>query len=122
MIGFCFRWTRVVTDVLLILLLAAAAAVNVFTAPPVARGLVTLLAMLLIPGSLVVVRLTLGDALATAALILGISISVDICLSLAMVLLHWWHPALLAASFGGLAALILLQDGIWTWVVWKGDV
>jgi hypothetical protein len=120
-IGFCFRWSRVATDALLVLLLAAAAAVNVFTAPPVARGLVTLVAMLLIPGALVVVRLTLADPLATVALTLGISIAIDICLSLAMVLLRWWHPALLAASFGGVAALILLQDGIWTWVVWKDD-
>lgn len=69
-----------------------------------------LAAGLLVPGGSVVAPLRFSTLLEAIATVLGLSLAIDVAVSLATVELGWWHPTIVFAGlFGACAALLALD-------------
>jgi hypothetical protein len=74
------------------------------------RAVVVLLAGLLVPGGSVGAALRFGTMLEALAVIAGLSLAIDVAISLAMVWLGWWHPSLVFAGLWLVCAALLAAD------------
>jgi len=76
---------------------------------PALRALITLVAALSLPGTALTARTSFDGPREALAVIVGLSLAVEIVLALAMAWTGWWHPAavavgLFAASGAAIAA------------------
>jgi hypothetical protein len=101
---------RRLVDLALLVLIAAAFLVSISGAAGLLRPVVVLAAALTAPGAAIVARLHLGQLAYAVAITIGISLSVDVLSSLAMVWLPWWHPVVVAAAIGALSVFLLARD------------
>jgi uncharacterized membrane protein len=104
------RATRANLELAALMLIALACAANVFVPTGTARTIVTLLAALVVPGAAVMVRLPISDAAQGVALVTGLSLTVEIAVTLAMAWSGWWHPVAAAAALAGATAVVLAAD------------
>jgi hypothetical protein len=74
------------------------------------RPLIVLAAMCLVPGGAILTRLPVRDGLTMVALMIGLSLGVDIVGSLAITWGNVFHPALLWLVLGAGSAALLVAD------------
>jgi uncharacterized membrane protein len=73
-------------------LVDVACLVNVFMPASTGRTLVTLLAALVLPGGAVLTLLPTVDLAQGAALMVGLSLTIEVAATLVMVWSGWWYP------------------------------
>jgi uncharacterized membrane protein len=101
---------RALGDLALLALLAAAAVAVAGSLQP-ARPYVVLLAACLVPGGAILTALGRDhDLLSNIALVVGLSVAVELLGSAALAWAGWWHPDVLAYVLGGISALLLVVD------------
>jgi hypothetical protein len=102
------RW-RARIDVALLVLCGLAALAIVGALGP-ARPVVVLLAALFVPGGAALTLLDVSEPLSAAALAVGLSLSLEIAGSLAIVWTTYWHPVVLALVLGAASVALLARD------------
>jgi len=91
-------------------LIEAACLWNLFMPAGAVRTTVTLLAALLVPGAAIMIRLPVSDAAQGVALVVGLSLTVEVVVTLVMAWTGWWHPVAAAAALAGVTAAALAAD------------
>jgi uncharacterized membrane protein len=104
------RATRAILELAALALIAAACLVNLVMPAGAGRTIVTLLAALAVPGAAFVIRMPISDPAQGAALVAGLSLTVEVAVTLAMAWSGWWHPVAAAAVLAGATATVLTAD------------
>lgn len=100
----------VVADCALLVLAAVAVAVCLLSAHGVARLLLVLAGACVIPGSALLTRLPMEDALEAVGLAVGLGFSIEAAGALVMVWTGWWHPYGWALALVGAACVMFVLD------------
>lgn len=91
-------------------LIAAACLMNLFMPAGAGRTIVTLLAALVVPGAAIFFRLPISDPAQGVALVVGLSLTVEVVVSLVMAWTGWWYPVAATAALAGVTAAVLAAD------------
>ncbi|MDX6720720.1 MAG: hypothetical protein QOJ63_2974 [Solirubrobacteraceae bacterium] len=102
--------TRATLELAALALIAAACLMNLFMSAGAGRTIVTLLAALAVPGAALMIRMPVSDPAQGATLVVGLSLSVEVVVTLVMVWTGWWHPVAAAATLAGVTAAVLAAD------------
>jgi hypothetical protein len=105
-----YRTRRANLKLAAIALIVAACLGNLLMPAGAGRTIVTLLAALIVPGAAVMTRLPIADVSQGAALIVGMSLTIEVSATLVMVWSGWWHPVAAAIIIIGAAAIVLVID------------
>jgi hypothetical protein len=97
-------------DGLLLALAAATVAVCLLQSHGAARLLLVLAAACLIPGSALLTRLSVEDAVEACGLAIGLGFAIEAAGALVMVWTGWWHPFGLAIALGTVSCVLLAID------------
>lgn len=100
---------RVLVDSSLLVLAAAAVLATVLPIPEV-RPFLVIAAALVLPGAAIVTRLRVQEPIATAALIISLSLAVDTAGALLLVWTGSFHPGALAADIVGASSALIFID------------
>jgi hypothetical protein len=100
----------VTADGLLLVLAAVTVAVCLLQSHGAARLLLVLAAACLIPGSALLTRLPVEDAIEACALAIGLGFAIEAAGALVMVWSGWWHPFGWAIVLGAVACAVLAID------------
>jgi hypothetical protein len=103
------RSTRVAVDLALLGLIGLCAGATTLSGGP-ARGVIVLVAALVVPGSAVMLRAGPSDLLSAAALAVAISLAIDTAVSVTSVWAKVWQPADLAIAIGVASAIAIADD------------
>jgi uncharacterized membrane protein len=104
------RATRAHLELAVLGVIAAACLMNVFMSAGAERTIITLLASLTVPGAALMIRLPVSDLAQGMALVVGLSLTAEVVVTLAMAWTGWWHPVAAAAALAGLTAAVLVAD------------
>ena len=104
------RATRAQLELAALALIAVACLVNLVSPAGSGRTAVTLLAALIVPGAAVMIRMPISDPVQGVALVVGLSLAVEVAVTLVMAWTGWWHPAAAAAALAGVTAAVLAAD------------
>jgi uncharacterized membrane protein len=88
-------------------LVDAACLANLFMPAGAVRTIVTLLAALVLPGCAVLTHLPAVDLAQGAALMVGLSLTIEVAATLVMVWSGWWHPVEAATIMLDTVAIVL---------------
>jgi uncharacterized membrane protein len=102
--------TRAQLELAALALITVACLVNLVLGAGSGRTIVTLLAALIVPGAAVMIRMPIADLVQGAALVAGLSLAVEVAVTLVMAWTGWWHPVAAAAALAGLTAAVLAAD------------
>jgi uncharacterized membrane protein len=91
-------------------LIVAACVVNLLAPVGAGRTIVTLLAALAVPGAALMIRMPVSDPAQGATLVVGLSLTVEVVVTLMMAWTGWWHPVVAAAALTGFTAAVLAAD------------
>jgi hypothetical protein len=100
---------RAQLDVSLLALVGAAALLSVVQVQPL-FALVMLVAMCVVPGAALLIRVGAPDALTAVALAVGLSLAFDTAVAAGLALTGWWHPELAAGAVAAGAVVLLVSD------------
>jgi uncharacterized membrane protein len=104
------RAARAQLELAALALIAVACLVNLGVGAGTGRTIVTLLAALTVPGAAVMIRVPISDLVQGAALVAGLSLAVEVAVTLVMAWTGWWHPVAAAATLAGVTAAVLAAD------------
>ena len=104
------RATRAQLELAALALIAVACLVNLVSPAGSGRTAVTLLAALIVPGAAVMIRMPISDPVQGVALVVGLSLAVEVAVTLVMAWTGWWHPVAAAAALAGVTAAALAAD------------
>jgi uncharacterized membrane protein len=104
------RATRAHLELAVLAVIAVACVVNLFVPVGACRTIVTLLAALAVPGAAVMICTPVSDPAQGVALVVGLSLTVEVVVTLVMVWTGWWHPVAAAAALAGVTAAVLAAD------------
>ncbi len=104
------RSTRVSLEIFVLALIAAACLMNIFMAAGAGRTIITLLASLGGPGAALMIRMPVSDPAQRVALVVGLSLTVEVAATLAMAWTGWWHPVAAAAALAAVTSAVLVAD------------
>jgi uncharacterized membrane protein len=104
------RAARAQLELAALALIAVACVVNLVLPAGTGRTIVTLLAALTVPGAAVMIRMPISDPVQGVALVAGLSLAVEVAVTLVMAWTGWWHPVAAAAALAGVTAAVLCAD------------
>lgn len=104
------RAARAILELAALALIVAACLMNLFMSAGAGRTIITLLAALAVPGAALMIRMPVSDPAQGVALVVGLSLAVEVVVTLVMAWTGWWHPVAATAALAGVTAAVLAAD------------